>query len=83
MLKPGANAAEAELIKLVRDAKGVVRAPKSIEFVEELPVTGLGRGGVVVKQLVPPSGNGKLPGAFALNVVVMAAALGRAFWWCA
>ena len=43
VLKPGANAAEAELIKLVRDAKGVVRAPKSIEFVEELPVTGLGK----------------------------------------
>jgi fatty-acyl-CoA synthase len=43
VLKPGANAAEAELIKLVRDAKGVVEAPKSIEFVEELPVTGLGK----------------------------------------
>ena len=43
VLKPGAAAAEAELIKLVRDAKGAVQTPKSIEFVEELPVTGLGK----------------------------------------
>jgi fatty-acyl-CoA synthase len=43
VLKPGAAATEAELIKLVRDAKGAVQTPKSIEFVEELPVTGLGK----------------------------------------
>jgi fatty-acyl-CoA synthase len=43
VLKPGAEAAEADLIKLVRDAKGAVQAPKSIEFVEQLPVTGLGK----------------------------------------
>ena len=43
VLKPGAEAAEAELIKLVRDAKGAVQAPKSIKFVEQLPVTGLGK----------------------------------------
>jgi fatty-acyl-CoA synthase len=45
--KQGADVAEAELIKIkikvVRDAKGAVQAPKSIEFVEELPVTGLGK----------------------------------------
>jgi len=43
VLKSGARAAEAELIKLVRDAKGAVQTPKSIEFVAELPVTGLGK----------------------------------------
>ena len=43
VLKPGAEAAEADLIRLVRDAKGAVQAPKSIEFVEQLPVTGLGK----------------------------------------
>ena len=43
VLKSGAGAAEADLIKLVRDAKGAVQAPKSIEFVEQLPVTGLGK----------------------------------------
>ena len=43
VLKSGAEAAEADLIKLVRDAKGAVQAPKSIEFVEHLPVTGLGK----------------------------------------
>jgi hypothetical protein len=38
------------------------------------------RGGVVVTQLAPPSGTGKRPEALALRVVVMAAALGWAFW---
>jgi fatty-acyl-CoA synthase len=32
-----------ELIALVRERKGAVHAPKSIEFVTALPVTGLGK----------------------------------------
>jgi hypothetical protein len=40
--EPGVDAAEAELINLIRYAKGAV-APKSIEFVEELSVTGLSK----------------------------------------
>jgi fatty-acyl-CoA synthase len=43
VLKPGASAGGEELIELVRDAKGAVYAPKSVDFVESLPVTGLGK----------------------------------------
>ncbi len=42
-LRPGASASAAELIERVRDAKGPVHAPKSVEFAESLPVTGLGK----------------------------------------
>jgi fatty-acyl-CoA synthase len=43
VLKPGASASAEALIALVRDAKGVVQAPKSVDFVDALPVTGLGK----------------------------------------
>jgi fatty-acyl-CoA synthase len=43
VLRPGATADAAELIARVRDAKGPVHAPKSVDFVESLPVTGLGK----------------------------------------
>jgi fatty-acyl-CoA synthase len=43
VLRPGARVSAEELIALVRQAKGAVQAPKSIEFVESLPVTGLGK----------------------------------------
>jgi fatty-acyl-CoA synthase len=31
------------LIAMVRDAKGTVHAPKSLDFTDSLPVTGLGK----------------------------------------
>ena len=43
VLKPGAQAGAEELIGWVRDAKGAVQTPKSLEFVDALPVTGLGK----------------------------------------
>jgi len=43
VLRPGARVDAAELIALVREAKGPVQAPKSVDFVDALPVTGLGK----------------------------------------
>jgi fatty-acyl-CoA synthase len=43
VLKPGATPNAEALIALVRDAKGVVQAPKSVDFIDALPVTGLGK----------------------------------------
>jgi len=43
VLRAGANVSAEELIALVRDAKGPVQAPKSIDFIDALPVTGLGK----------------------------------------
>ncbi|MDX2277873.1 MAG: AMP-binding protein [Hyphomonadaceae bacterium] len=43
MLKPGAQASAEELIELVRERKGPVQAPKIVKFVDELPITGLGK----------------------------------------
>lgn len=43
VLRPGASVDPAELIARVREAKGPVQAPKSVDFVESLPVTGLGK----------------------------------------
>ena len=43
VLKPGAQVSAEALIARVREAKGAVQAPKSIEFVDALPVTGLGK----------------------------------------
>ena len=41
--RAGADVAAEALIALVRDAKGAVQAPKSVDFVDALPVTGLGK----------------------------------------
>jgi len=41
--KPGASVPAEELIALVRERKGSVYAPKAIDFVDSLPVTGLGK----------------------------------------
>jgi fatty-acyl-CoA synthase len=41
--KPGTSPSAEELIALVRDAKGPVYAPKTVEFVDEMPVTPLGK----------------------------------------
>lgn len=43
MLRPGHEVQAAELIALVRRAKGAVHAPKSVDFVSDLPVTSLGK----------------------------------------
>ena len=41
--RPGSEVAEAELISLVKDRKGSVSAPKSVDFVEAIPVSPLGK----------------------------------------
>jgi fatty-acyl-CoA synthase len=41
--RPGATVAAEELIRLVRDKKGPVYAPKSVEFVDALPLTPVGK----------------------------------------
>ena len=41
--RAGAEVSAEALIAMVRDAKGVVHAPKSVDFADELPVTGLGK----------------------------------------
>ena len=43
VLKAGETVAPEALIALVREHKGPVQAPKSVDFVESLPVTGLGK----------------------------------------
>jgi fatty-acyl-CoA synthase len=43
VLKPGATADPAELIALVRGRKGPVYAPKSLELVDALPLTPVGK----------------------------------------
>ena len=43
VLRPGARVTAAELIDRVREAKGPVQAPKTIDFVDALPLTGLGK----------------------------------------
>ncbi len=43
VLRAGASVAAEELIALVRERKGAVYAPKVIDFVAALPVTGLGK----------------------------------------
>jgi fatty-acyl-CoA synthase len=43
VLRVGAAVAAEELIALVRERKGAVYAPKAIDFVAALPVTGLGK----------------------------------------
>jgi len=43
VLRPGATPCADELIALVRTKKGAVQAPKSVDFVEAIPVTALGK----------------------------------------
>ena len=43
VLRPGGDADSAALITLVRDRKGPVYAPKTVEFVEDLPLTPVGK----------------------------------------
>lgn len=41
--RPGAQVTEAELVALVKERKGSVSAPKSVDFVEEIPLSALGK----------------------------------------
>jgi fatty-acyl-CoA synthase len=43
VLRPGATPCADELIALVRDKKGSVQTPKSVDFVDAIPVTALGK----------------------------------------
>jgi fatty-acyl-CoA synthase len=43
VLRPGSTVSEQELIRLVKDRKGSVYSPKSVEFVEALPMTSLSK----------------------------------------
>jgi fatty-acyl-CoA synthase len=43
VLRPGSNLTEEALIAWVREKKGSVYAPKSVDFAESLPVTALGK----------------------------------------
>jgi fatty-acyl-CoA synthase len=43
VLRPGAVPCAAELIALVRDKKGPVQAPKTVDFVDAIPLTALGK----------------------------------------
>jgi fatty-acyl-CoA synthase len=43
VLRPGAQADPAELTALVRERKGPVCTPKSVEFVDSLPLTAVGK----------------------------------------
>jgi fatty-acyl-CoA synthase len=43
VLRPGAQVSEAELIAGVKEKKGSVQAPKSVVFVDRIPLSGLGK----------------------------------------
>jgi fatty-acyl-CoA synthase len=43
VLRPGQRASAEDLIAHVRAAKGPVHAPKTVEFIDSIPVTGLGK----------------------------------------
>jgi fatty-acyl-CoA synthase len=43
VLRPGARVGADELIALVRARKGAVQAPKSVHFVERIPLSSLGK----------------------------------------
>ena len=43
VLRPGAAVEAGELIALVRERKGPIYAPKSVEFLEALPMTPVGK----------------------------------------
>ena len=43
VIKPGMTASEEELIQLCKQKKGSVMAPKSIDFMDSIPLTPLGK----------------------------------------
>jgi fatty-acyl-CoA synthase len=43
VLRPQSTASDEELVQLVRERKGPVQAPKSVEFIAAIPTTPLGK----------------------------------------
>jgi fatty-acyl-CoA synthase len=43
VLRPGAEVDAGELVDLVKDAKGSIQAPKSVDFADEIPLSPLGK----------------------------------------
>ena len=43
VLRPGAAVEEADLVALVKDRKGSVSAPKTVDFVDAIPLSALGK----------------------------------------
>jgi fatty-acyl-CoA synthase len=43
VLRPDQEVAEADLIELVKNKKGAVHAPKSVDFAEAIPLSALGK----------------------------------------
>jgi acyl-CoA synthetase (AMP-forming)/AMP-acid ligase II len=43
VVRPGADVSADDLIELVKDRKGAVHAPKSVDFVEAIPLSALGK----------------------------------------
>jgi fatty-acyl-CoA synthase len=43
VLRPGAKVTAEELIALVRDRKGAVQAPKTVDFIDAIPLSPLGK----------------------------------------
>lgn len=60
VLRPGSKTEQAELVALVKARKGSIQTPKSIEFVDSLPLTVVGK--VDKKLLRDPIGTGANPG---------------------
>jgi fatty-acyl-CoA synthase len=60
VLKPGANVGAAELQAHVKDKRGAPWSPKSIDFVADIPVTGLGK--IDRKTLRAPYWEGRVRG---------------------
>ena len=42
-LKPGARATESELVAFAKELLGSVKAPKSVDFIDQLPRSGAGK----------------------------------------
>jgi fatty-acyl-CoA synthase len=43
VVRPGVDVDPAELIEMVKEAKGSVQAPKSVDFVDAIPLSALGK----------------------------------------
>jgi fatty-acyl-CoA synthase len=41
--RPGSEVSEADLVSLVKERKGSVAAPKSVDFVDAIPLSPLGK----------------------------------------
>lgn len=63
VLRPGQLVGDAELIAMVRNAKGAVYAPKTVDFLDEIPVTSLGKPDKkILRQSYESQSNPPVPG---------------------